>query len=513
MCSRRRERPPGGSNSSSRREGNAGDVGSGVPGRESWATGGAPSAQYKPVRDPGDERHATGGLRWAVVNRPQRARRTRAASSRPALNALAGSRGIESVVEGGLCVGCGTCSAACPVGAIEMVIAEQTGRYRPSVNTEKCTRCGVCLAVCPGPGIDLGSGIGGLSTGAKRDALLGEYRQCYLGYSTDPVLRRNSSSGGLATQLLVFALDRGLIGGALVTRMGSDNALLPEPFIATTADEIAAAAGSKLCPVPANAGLGNWIRCLDRKIAVVGLPCQMHAIRKLERTRPEVAKHVAFRLGIFCSGVPSFWATRYVLRRHGVKKEALTGLAYRGMGWPGSMCLRLGARDLRIPFIEYRKSGFSQYFSSVRCGTCIDQSAELADVSLGDAWSRLGKCTGEEDGMSFIVCRTAAGDQLLQEALREGHIHLEDVDVSAEIAEQSIASKRRAATLWSRCLQCPPDFNVPRGSPMVRDLVQWYAVRIGMFLGSKPRFWPLIPLYAMAHRKGSEAVAWLTRRL
>jgi polysaccharide pyruvyl transferase WcaK-like protein/NAD-dependent dihydropyrimidine dehydrogenase PreA subunit len=46
------------------------------------------------------------------------------------------------------CTGCGTCVAACPGGAVTMVLTKH-GDYRPRIDFEKCTTCGVCLKACP----------------------------------------------------------------------------------------------------------------------------------------------------------------------------------------------------------------------------------------------------------------------------------------------------------------------------------------------------------------------------
>ena len=52
---------------------------------------------------------------------------------------------ISEVVNKGFCVGCGTCSMACPTRAISF----NAECIRPSFNASLCVYCGSCLAACP----------------------------------------------------------------------------------------------------------------------------------------------------------------------------------------------------------------------------------------------------------------------------------------------------------------------------------------------------------------------------
>ena len=151
---------------------------------------------------------------------------------------------IAQVVKDELCTGCGTCIALCPKEAIKLTLNEKKGIYVPALNEEQCDNCGICFEVCPGHEVDFKSlnlEIFGKEPG---DVLIGNYLNCYIGHATDYDIRYNSASGGLVTQLLIFALDEGVIDGALVTRMKEDNPLEPEPFIARTKEAIIEASKS-----------------------------------------------------------------------------------------------------------------------------------------------------------------------------------------------------------------------------------------------------------------------------
>ena len=48
------------------------------------------------------------------------------------------------------CIGCGTCVAICPVGAISF---DKNGKAQ--IDKGKCIHCGACQASCPVSAIDL----------------------------------------------------------------------------------------------------------------------------------------------------------------------------------------------------------------------------------------------------------------------------------------------------------------------------------------------------------------------
>ena len=331
---------------------------------------------------------------------------------------------IAEVVLDGLCTGCGTCAGVCPTDTIVMRVSN--GLYSPEIEEAKCTRCRLCLECCPGYSVDFRKLNSKFFGKQPEDLFLGNYLKCHVGHSNDEEIRYNSSSGGLVTQLLVFALERGLIDGALVTRMRKNNPLEPRPFIARTREEIISASKSKYCPAATNEAL----RCVlkeDGRFAVVGLPCHIHGIRKAEENMKALKDRIVLHVGLMCSHTVSFSGTEFLLKKLGMSRERIAEIAYRGQGWPGSMLIKLRNHShLSVPYVgrwnAYWPVFSCFFFTPMRCLMCPDETNELADISFGDAW--LPESKNERNGESIVVTRTGKGEEILSLAYSSGAISL-----------------------------------------------------------------------------------------
>lgn len=368
---------------------------------------------------------------------------------------------IESVVKEGLCTGCGTCAAICPNEAIEHTIDKKRGIYLPGINEEKCNNCGICYQICPGWEVNFKQLNTEIFGKEPTDILIGNYLNCYLGHSLDDDIRYNSASGGLVSQLLIFALEERIIDGALVTKMKKDNPLEPEPFIARTREEIIEASKSKYCPVPVNIALKQILNSKEEeRFAVVGLPCHIHGIRKTEQINKKLKERIILFLGILCNHAPNFWGTELLLRRLKVKREEVIRLDYRGEGRPGYMKISRKNGELRLLLPDYWSFLGSGFFTPSRCLMCPDQTAELADISFGDAW--LPELEDDKMGQSMIISRTEFGEQLLQKA--RDKILVELNQVTANEAERSqmmtLFFKKKVLGARLKLFQGKPSFNV-----------------------------------------------------
>jgi len=356
---------------------------------------------------------------------------------------------IAEVVRDGLCTGCGTCAGVCPVDAITMLVSN--GLFLPEIKEEKCTRCNVCLKCCPGYSIDLKKLNSHVFGKQPDDLLLGNFSGCYVGHSNDNAMRFNSSSGGVVPQLLVYALEKGMIDGALVVRMNKDNPLEPEPFIARSPEEVISAWKSKYCPVATNAVLRK-ILSEDGRFAVVGLPCHIHGIRKAETVFGGLKDKIVLHIGLFCGHTVNFMGTELLLKKFRIRKDDVARIDYRGCGWPGFMSIKLkDGRSLKFRF----NKGWNAYwnvfspffFTPLRCMMCPDQFNELADVSVGDAW--LPELKGSL-GESVLITRTPIAEEMLASQKKSKVLSLKPITPSMVKESQAFSLNFKKQNLSGR---------------------------------------------------------------
>ena len=377
--------------------------------------------------------------------------------------------------------------------AIEMVIDRKKGIYVPQLDEERCNRCGLCFEVCPGHAVDFEELNLEIFGKHPEDARLGNYVNCYTGHATDYGIRYNSSSGGLVTALLIYALEERMVDGALVTRMKKDKPLEPEPFLARTRDEIIQAAKSKYCPVPANIVLKEVIKAKEgERFAVVGLPCHVHGIRKIESGDNKLRNKIAYRLGIFCGHAPTFWWTEFHLWRKGIRRGQIAGLDYRGEGWPGGIVINL--KDGSKRFIQYNDAWgyFSDSFYSRRCTLCCDHSAELADISFGDAW--LPEFAEDKAGKSIVICRNKRGEEILQGVASQGKLELDRVGAEKAIQSQGGFSYKKGVVVTSFAFsrlrrRDIPIYGVDFPRPNVTTYLRGLHLHLEVWASSKRYLW------------------------
>lgn len=221
--------------------------------------------------------------------------------------------------------------------------------------------------------------------------MFGRYISLWEARAADESLR-SRGGGGVVTTLLAHLIREGRIRRALVIA-SSSTPPWAKPMVAASVDEVYAAAGSKYQFIP----YGPIIRHFDEKAAMVGLPCQMRAVRHVPH---------GLRIGLFCGLNLSWRAILYLLRSMGLRLHEIQTLDYRAPG--GGLLVRL--RDgtvIRHPAYSW----LAYFFPHEPCIRCTDATSHYSDISVGDG--RHGWCSviiRTERGMNcFHDCYAAAG--------------------------------------------------------------------------------------------------------
>jgi len=410
---------------------------------------------------------------------------------------------IEEVVRNELCTGCGTCVSLCPNSAIKLIKNNFEGIYIPKFNKEKCDQCGICFRACPGHSVDYKQLNLEIFGKEPENILVGTYINCYIGHAADHDIRYNSASGGLVTSLLIFALEEGIIDGALVTKMSDNNPLEPEVLIARTKEEVLSASKSKYCPVPANIPLKEILESeKDEQFAVVGLPCHINGIRKAEMINEKIKEKIALHIGIFCGHSVNFLGTEFLLQQMNIKKEDVKKIDYRGEGWPGTMLIKLKNDEERfIPYLKYWDKGFGLYFLPTRCMLCCDGTCELSDISFGDPW--LPEFGNEKIGESIIISRTKIGEEILKNLKFRKKIELIEITDDKVVESQERMLYTKKSDLKARIYifkifgKEAPTYNTELLKPKSSAYLNAIILYLQSSISSKRCLWSLIRIYIL----------------
>ncbi len=359
---------------------------------------------------------------------------------------------IDSVVSSGLCTRCGACAGICPKGAVRLVAEEN---YFPRISSD-CTFCGLCLKACGGWEVNssaLGERLYGRCLTFREDAI-GPIKYSEAGFSQDDQVRKNGSSGGLVSQILLDLLAVGSIDGAVVVGFTDEMPPRPLAMVARSREEILGASQSKYCLFPV-AHVYREIVDTPGRYAVVGLPCQIHSLRKWQEVNVNLRNRVVLVIGLFChlNLEPSVVGDLLKIKR--IDPLRVRKLEFRGGEWPGGIRATL-ENDQIIPLHPGDiKDGAFNYlkflYGASRCRLCTDFSAELADIAISDPWLRNHR--GEfmfQGGWSVSHVRTPVGEIFWDQVKARGHVKTVPVDRAVVLAGNRSLTRFKKQTVVVR---------------------------------------------------------------
>ncbi|MHA1682639.1 MAG: Coenzyme F420 hydrogenase/dehydrogenase, beta subunit C-terminal domain [Promethearchaeota archaeon] len=314
---------------------------------------------------------------------------------------------IEEVIETGKCCNCGVCETVC----VPNVISRDEKNIR-GFNDEMCEKCGLCYASCPRTSFS--AGTGDESAPVLR---IGNYLSIGSYQTSLPELSGKFQDGGLVTSLLLFLLDNKLIDAALITKQLKN--WVPEPILTNDRDEIINAAGTIYASSPVFDGLKQLesISLEDLKkfhvekvdslrVAVVGLPCQMAAIKKMMDIEIFPANIFKYRISLFC--YENF--DHDVLYKQKFLEEMKIPLEeIKKVNIKGQMIITRESGT-----VEKLAQDEFQRLAREGCHYCDDLTGRDSDISCGGIGSSKGFTTG--------IVRTTKGKGLIDKAIAAGYV-------------------------------------------------------------------------------------------
>lgn len=333
----------------------------------------------------------------------------------------------------------------------------------------------VARAVCPGRGIPYPELNRFLDYESKNE-LIGHYLNIYTGHSSVQRIREGAASGGIISHVLIHLLESGEVDGAVVLQQGRKHPEKAEPFIATSREDILSAAQSIYAVTPTLTLLPE-MENFDGKLAFVGLPEQVAALRMLQAAGNTAASKVTFIVGPYTGTNMYGQAVRAYLRAQGVPDEMnVTSLKWRAGEWPGY--LRIETEDGQL--YQAKKFYYNYlipFYISRNCQIIPDFTNELTDLSVGDAWSPEFEEMG--GGHSVIVSRSKASEQILNEMSRRKQIELVQIQLEKALNMHGhmLDFKKRGTFLRLDAQKSAgkpvPDFGYrPKSIPFTRKVVE-----------------------------------------
>jgi len=320
---------------------------------------------------------------------------------------------IEEVQKYSFCGKCGGCVSFCSadnLGALE-VGPDGIPRF---ADEEKCLKCGICYMICP----NIHELEGDLRKKTHWEPPIGALKDLTSAQTTNPFVGEKCTDGGVVTSLLLYLLDHHVIDAALVSR--SNGPFHRAPMLATTGEEIISSAGSHYDESTHVAQLGVQYSTYSptiyklkelregavERVAMVGTPCQIHTIRKMQVLKVVPSDVIKYFFGLFCMENFSFSDLQMETFQEKYKFE-MRQVVKVNVKEDFFIYLKDG-RVIHIPFEEIDS------IARPACLVCADFSAEYSDISFGGL--------GSQEGYTTVLIRSEIGNWVYKGAIAAGYI-------------------------------------------------------------------------------------------
>ena len=343
---------------------------------------------------------------------------------------------MKTVCEENMCAGCMACIDMCYKNAISVI--DNKIAFNAVIDEKKCISCNACKKVCQ------------VNKPAKRNKPIAWYQ----GWTNNPTIRKYSSSGGVATELIKqFVQSGGYV--ASCTFLEGEFCFL----LVSSIEEASRFSGSKY--VKSNPkGIYKEIknRLITDRVLFCGLPCQVAALKNFCGDNDNL-----YTIDLICHGSPSPKILENFLLQYDVKLNEIQDINFRKK-IRYQLSYRLDNKEFLID-----KDGITDNYSiaflngicfTENCYHCNYSNIErVSDITIGDSWGSNLEKAEQEKGISLILCQTVKGEQML----KDSNLVLKSVDLEKSISHNhqlvSPSEKPSKRDVFFDILSCGKPFN------------------------------------------------------
>lgn len=313
---------------------------------------------------------------------------------------------MDMICEKAYCTGCTACVVSCPKNAVSMK-EDEKGFIYPHIDQTACVDCGLCKKICPQNKIN--------------EKINPNIRKIYAAFSRNSDIRRNSSSGGMFTELAQSIIQSG--GVVFASRM--DDSCHELYFDrCERVEDLSKFRGSKYMQSHPKYIFNDVRDELEsgKNVLFVGTACQVAGLKSFLKKDYSML----FTVDIICHGVPSPKLWRDYLEqleqsnRCSAKK---VNFRYKRPSWTEfSLFVEFenGKQFMQSKFDNpYLISFLKEIALRNNCYSCSYTNTErMGDITLADFWGYKStdfKMRNTEKGISLVLINSDKGAKLFNE--------------------------------------------------------------------------------------------------
>ena len=212
---------------------------------------------------------------------------------------------------------------------------------------------------------------------------------------------------GITTRIGERLLETGAVDAILTMTEDPQDRWKPLPIIIDKASDMAKCRGMRMGYAPLLSLLEPAIAKGYKKMAVIGIPCQVYALRALEK---ELGLEKLYVIGTPCSDNTTTENFHHFLSLVSSEPDEINYLEFRA-DYHVEVRFKNGKKK-EIPFLQLPLSTLPNDFFPLTCRTCVDYTNVLSDITVGYMGGQ---------GEQWLIVRNQRGEELL--ALLGDEVH------------------------------------------------------------------------------------------